>query len=112
MARPTQDRMAVNRGLFADIYKDCCKNEAECKILDIIIAQFLLNEVFKGDEQTERAIAKVTGLSKSGVRVVQGRAMKKMKDSLAKGGIKKIEDVVDAGGRSSASAKGGSESVD
>ena len=100
MARKSKDTLSINRGLFADIYDECCKNDAEKMILDIIITQFLLKEVFSGDAATERAVAKITGLSKSGVRVVEGRAMAKMKDMLKKQGISKVDDVIDThGGR-------------
>lgn len=94
MARPQQTNVAVNRGLFKDIYDECCKNDAEKMILDIIISQFILDEVFKGSPATERAVAKITGLSKSGVRVVEARAMEKLKKHLNKQGIRKTDDVV------------------
>ena len=95
MARPAKTGIAINRGLFSDIYEECCKNDAEKMILDIIISQFILDEVFKGSPATERAVAKVTGLSKSGVRVVEGRAMEKLKKHLMKQGIRKTVDVID-----------------
>lgn len=95
MARPQQTSVAINRGLFSDIYEECCKNDAEKMILDIIISQFILDEVFKGSPATERAVAKITGLSKSGVRVVEGRAMEKLKKHLMKQGIRKTDDVID-----------------
>lgn len=97
--------MAINRELFKDIYDDCCKNDAEKMILDVIIAQFILDEVFKGSEATERAIAKITGLSKSGVRVVVGNAQKKLKKHLTKQGIKRTSDII--GDDSARSAVGG-----
>ena len=64
MARPQQTSTAINRSLFADIYEECCVNDAERMILDIIISDFFSREVFKGEPATERAVAKLTGLSK------------------------------------------------
>ena len=66
-------------------------------VLDVIIADFLSREVFRGEPQTERTVAKITGLSKSGVRVVEARAMAKAKKSLQKMGIKNTDDVIDSG---------------
>ena len=107
MARPQQTNVAVNRGLFKDIYDECCKNDAEKMILDIIISQFILDEVFKGSPATERAVAKVTGLSKSGVRVVEGRAMEKLKKHLMKQGIRKTDDVINTTSGRTAVGSGG-----
>lgn len=107
MARKSKTAVSINRGLFSDIYDECCNNDAERMILDVIITQFLLKEVFKGDQATERAVAKITGLSKSGVRVVEGKAMAKMKDMLNKQGIHSVEDVIDIDhGRSAADGGG------
>lgn len=108
MARKSKTAVSINRGLFSDIYDECCSNDAERMILDVIITQFLLKEVFKGDQATERAVAKITGLSKSGVRVVEGKAMAKMKDMLNKQGIHKVEDVIDIDHGRSAADGGGS----
>lgn len=108
MARKSKDTLSINRGLFADVYEECCANDAERMILDVIMTKFLLKEVFKGDQATERAVAKITGLSKSGVRVVEARAMAKLKDMLNKQGIHKVEDVVDIDHGRSAADGGGS----
>ena len=106
-ARPAQTGMSINRSLFADIYEECCTNDAERMILDMIISDFFAREVFKGGEATERAIAKLTGLSKSGVRVVTDRAMKKVKKGLQKKGIRSASDVLDTGSSRQAGDSGG-----
>lgn len=112
-ARPAQTGTALSkevRGIFADIYKECCKNEAECKIIDVMIAQ-LIAELNAGEQMTERAVAKITGLSKSGVRKVEAQAQQKVKKMLAKQGITKLDDIIDAGGGRS-DAKGGNKQED
>ena len=110
MARPAKEDWAISpklREALDDIYKDCATNEAEAKILDIIITHFIFSEVLGGGEATERQIAAVTGMSKSGVRKVQDRAMAKMKSGLGKRGIRNCGDVLgDGGGRSNAVSKG------
>lgn len=106
-ARPAQTGTAINRSLFADIYEECCKNDAERMILDMIISDFFAREVFKGGEATERAIAKLTGLSKSGVRVVTGRAMEKVKKGLQKKGIRSADDVINTTSGRKAVGSGG-----
>ena len=93
-ARKAVTDITINRGLFSDIYDECCENEVERKILDIIIFDFFSREVFNGKSATERAVAKLTGLSKSGVRVVQDRAMKKVKKYINKIGVNSVNDVV------------------
>lgn len=102
MARLSKSNQTINRNLFQDIYDECCTNDAERLILDAIITQFIVTEVFKGQPATERAIAKLTGLSKSGVRVVLAKAQNKMKNGLKKRGISKVEDVFDGNDRSDA----------
>ena len=107
MARPQKTGIAINRGLFSDIYEECCKNDAERMILDLIIYDFLSKEVFKGEPATERAVAKVTGLSKSGVSVVEARAMAKAKKYLVKSGIRSANDIFDSGSSRQAGDAGG-----
>lgn len=115
MARPAKEDWAISpklREALDDIYKDCATNEAEAKILDLIITHFIFAEVLGGGEATERQIAAVTGISKSGVRKIQERAMNKMKTSLRKRGIHGCGDVLGDSARTAVAVKGGSNSVD
>lgn len=77
-------------------------------ILDIVLANAILRDVMgvkDGEEATERQIAAVTGLSKSGARVVSGKAMERIKSKVMKGGITRLDDWIDTtGGRRNASS--------
>lgn len=117
MGRKSKDTISINRRhpLFADIYDECCDStdakikEGEKLILDIIIAQFILNSSrFAGGntEATEREIADLFGISKSGVRVIFDRAMKKVKSALKRKGINKTDDVIDSARGRTAVGKG------
>lgn len=94
------------KAMFKDLYKGM--SEGEAMILDIILANAILRDVMgvkAGEEATERQIAAVTGLSKSGARVVSGKAMERIKSKVMKGGITKLDDWIDTtGGRSNASS--------
>lgn len=83
--------------MFKDLYEGM--SEGEAAILDIVIANFILREVMNvksGEEATERQIAAVTGLSKSGARVVSDKAMQRIKSKFVKGGVSRISDWVPA----------------
>ncbi len=111
MGRHAETNMAVNRSIFEDVYAECCETEAERMILDVIIAQFWIDNC-KGKKLPERTIAKITGLSKSGVRQIADRAAKKVKKVLKAKGINSADDILNTGNSRSDAGQVGSNAGD
>ena len=89
-------------------------SDAEAKILDVIIINFIRKEIFNNKtELTLEEISKITGLSRMGAQKIEKRAYAKMQKSLQKQGISRSSDVIGSDAqRSVAQARGGSGSVD
>ena len=98
--------------LCADLYEGL--SDAEAKILDVIIINFIRKEIFNNKtELTLEEISKITGLSRMGAQKIEKRAYAKMQKSLQKQGISRSSDVIGSDARRSvAQARGGSGSVD
>ena len=98
--------------LCADLYEGL--SDAEAKILDVIIINFIRKEIFNNKtELTLEEISKITGLSRMGAQKIEKRAYAKMQKSLQKQGINRSSDVIGSDAqRSAAQARGGSGSVD
>ena len=98
--------------LCADLYEGL--SDAEAKILDVIIINFIRKEIFNNKtELTLEEISKITGLSRMGAQKIEKRAYAKMQKSLQKQGISRSSDVIGSDAqRSVAQARGGSGSVD
>ena len=98
--------------LCADLYEGL--SDAEAKILDVIIINFIRKEIFNNKtELTLEEISKITGLSRMGAQKIEKRAYAKMQKSLQKQGISRSSDAIGSDAqRSVAQARGGSGSVD
>lgn len=98
--------------LCADLYEGL--SDAEAKILDVIIINFIRKEIFNNKtELTLEEISKITGLSRMGAQKIEKRAYAKMQKSLQKQGISRSSDIIGSDAqRSVAQALGGSGSVD
>ena len=98
--------------LCADLYEGL--SDAEAKILDVIIINFIRKEIFNNKtELTLEEISKITGLSRMGAQKIEKRAYAKMQKSLQKQGVSRSSDVIGSDAqRSVAQARGGSGSVD
>lgn len=82
--------------LFADIYADA-KTEGERKILDIVLS-YEISKIFKEQlgsiELPPEKIAKIMGVSTSGVKVILGRTFGYLKKQFNKSGIRSTDDVL------------------